>query len=177
MGDGERGTGKGMLLDSIANDGKCPRKLLFLIGESRLWRDELWRRLVQRSPSQMCWMRAPLIIACSPKLWAYSSNWKGFSYIELSSTLGSNCAGSTSLRLVHHPAIRGAESSGCRSRSCNSLQRRSGALCAAGRADEGCRGERKCAWSRATSWPQRSGGLSQGVRQSCTRSGEGADDT
>jgi len=42
MGDGERGTGKGMLLDSIANDGKCPRKLLFLIRESRLWRDELW---------------------------------------------------------------------------------------------------------------------------------------
>jgi hypothetical protein len=39
--DGERSAGKGALLNSTANDGKGPRKLLFLLSESGTWRDEL----------------------------------------------------------------------------------------------------------------------------------------
>ncbi len=47
MGDRERGSGEGALLDSVANNGKRPRKLLFLICESRRGCDGMWRRKVQ----------------------------------------------------------------------------------------------------------------------------------
>ena len=41
MRDGERRAGEGALRNSVANDGKRPRKPLFLIRKSRLWRGEL----------------------------------------------------------------------------------------------------------------------------------------
>jgi hypothetical protein len=41
MGDGQRGAGKGTLLDGFANGGEGPRELLFLIRKSATRRSEL----------------------------------------------------------------------------------------------------------------------------------------